>query len=91
MEVVASPISYSQIYGGVTLEGCQTPAVPVKAIGDGILLLPPLAVPIHSMETNPSSFQSIQDTNRINSPGKGLDSPGRRLKPPVFEGKNPDD
>ncbi|XP_010451702.1 PREDICTED: uncharacterized protein LOC104733865 [Camelina sativa] len=67
-----------------------TPSTPVKNKGEGLLPLPPLAVPMQLMATTQSSSK-YQHLALLDLPGRSLGSPGRRLDPPVFEGQTPDD
>lgn len=89
--VMASPSSMSQVQSCVTRDGFATPATLVKGRGDGILPLPLLAVSIQPMESTQVSYSMNPQPMQLDSPGRNMGSPGRRLEPPVFEGQNPDD
>ncbi|VYS68236.1 unnamed protein product [Arabidopsis thaliana] len=89
--VSESPISSSQTQSNNAQDSCVTPTAPIKAKGDGILPLPPLALPTQQMETSQGSYRFHQQSVQQGSPSNTLGSSGRRLEPPLFEGQNLDD
>ena len=89
--VSESPISSSQTQSNNAQDSCVTPTAPIKAKGDGILPLPPLALPTQQMETSQGSYRFHQQSVQQGSPSNTLGSSGRRLEPPLFEGQNFDD
>lgn len=78
---------------GLTTASFTTPAE--KSRTEGILPLPTLAIPFRSMESVPvvSKMESVaaKQENKGGSPTQRLDSPGRRVDLPIYDGQNPDD
>lgn len=70
---------------GLTTASFTTPAE--KSRTEGILPLPTLAIPVVSKMESVAAKQE----NKGGSPTQRLDSPGRRVDLPIYDGQNPDD
>lgn len=56
--------------------------------GDGLLPIPTLVITFRSVEA-PQQFTNPE--NKADSPTQKLDSPGRVMELPIYDGQNPDD